>query len=292
MTFKEVGKVIERKVRAWFRDLPAEEWEHLPYVSEASPLIIGGCGRSGTTILSAILNAHPNLYCGPESRLLSTPSLNPKSLAHDFEVDERRIRTWLSETSSKFEFAERFFRELTHDHGKGRWSEKTPGNILVLDRLFASFPKAKFIHAIRDGRDNVCSNRTHPKYKLVRGKQVETGILRPIDDCAERWVRYVSAGLAYRDDPRYHEVKYEDVVNAPEETARRLFEFIEEPWDDRVLEFHEGRGGAGANGTDRPMYTSALSRWERDFSDDDKNEFKKVAGDLLIELGYTEDSSW
>jgi hypothetical protein len=134
--WKSRAQGIERFFKSWFRGVSGDAWGSIPYVSESEPVIIGGCGRSGTTLLSAMIDAHPLFFCGPESR----------------------------------------------------WSEKTPGNVRVLDRIFEYFPRARFIHVIRDGRDVVCSTRTHPKFRVVDGKEVLTGILRPADECAERWV--------------------------------------------------------------------------------------------------------
>lgn len=42
----------------------------------------------------------------------------------------------------------------------------------------------------------------------------------------------------------------------------------------------------------RPIETKALWRWQRDMSADDREIFKQIAGDLLIEQGYATDYDW
>jgi hypothetical protein len=42
-------------------------WWSSSYRSEQSPVFIGGASRSGTTLLTALLAAHPDLYIGPET---------------------------------------------------------------------------------------------------------------------------------------------------------------------------------------------------------------------------------
>jgi len=76
-------------------------------------------------------------------------------------------------------------------------------------------------------------------------------------------------------------------------------DFIGEPWDDRLLE-HAGTGSPFRNVTTfaqnpealGPMNTKALSRWERDLDAKERRIFKRVAGPLLIELGYASDPGW
>ena len=64
-------------VDAWNRIFyPA--WYHGDYVSQESPIIIGGCARSGTTLLRVILDTHPNIYMGPESRLFTLSPTNKR----------------------------------------------------------------------------------------------------------------------------------------------------------------------------------------------------------------------
>jgi len=38
------------------------------------PIILGGCGRSGTTLFSIILDTHKNIVCGPETHLFTNES--------------------------------------------------------------------------------------------------------------------------------------------------------------------------------------------------------------------------
>jgi hypothetical protein len=152
---------------------------------------------------------------------------------------------------------------------------------------------------IRDGRDVACSLRTHPRHKIVNDQLVPLNTRNPWELGVLRWVEDVRAGLAFRADPRYREIRYEDLVAGPEPTLRSLFEFIGEPWHDRVLNFHAELGSSrdvrkfpqNPEAT-RPLYSDAVGKWRTEMTRAEADFFKAHAGSLLIELGYEADNSW
>lgn len=286
-------KRLERRIRNLIRGLPGDRWDRSPQPSDAAPVVIGGCGRSGTTLVSAILDAHPRLRSGAawqETHLFCAPGFNPRTLASRLRLPEPLVRDLVATSTAKGPFIDQLMSAWARKRGKQRWAEKSPGNVKAINRVFAWFPAARFIHVVRDGRDNVCSYRTHPAFKALRGKRVPSGIRRPIDECARHWVAYVEAGLAWRDDPRCMELRYEELVGHPEPTLRRLFEFIGEPWDPVVLDFH--RGADHGNGTSSQINSAAIARWRRDLTREEARTVHQIAGPLLIRLGYVTDERW
>jgi hypothetical protein len=265
-------------------------------VSESAPIIVGGCGRSGTTLMWTILDTHPNICCGPESSIMRGGALKSGKLAMRFDFDPARIRAMARQADSQTDFIDRFFDEFRARHGKSRWAEKSPRNVHRLAFVREHFPNSRFIHVIRDGRDVICSLRTHPRHKVVDGELVKLNTQNPIESCIGRWVRDVSAGIVHRGEPWYIEVRYEDLVSKPEETLLGLFHFLEEPWDDSVLESYKVPRDytkfAQSPEVTRPIYQTSMQRWRRDLSPDEIELFKRRAGSLLIELGYAEDNEW
>jgi hypothetical protein len=66
-------------------------------------------------------------------------------------------------------------------------------------------------------------------------------------------------------DVPFMEIHYEDVVLDLEGEVRRLLEFLDLPWDDRCLRFHETARAvptASSAQVRRPLYTSSLDRWK------------------------------
>jgi hypothetical protein len=60
------------------------------HISQQSPVIIGGCPRSGTTLLRVMLDSHPHIACGPENSLLAGSFL-PEKLAFKFDLPSDEI---------------------------------------------------------------------------------------------------------------------------------------------------------------------------------------------------------
>ena len=234
---KREGSLHRATPRAdWFDRIMGWKWwlqDRLTagYVSDTAPVIVGGCGRSGTTLMRTILDTHTNICCGPESSIMRPGALKSGKLAVRFDLPRDSVRQMARESGSQAQFIERFFTEYGARTGKPRWADKSPRNVRRLGYIRRHFPKTRFIHILRDGRDVVCSLRTHPRFKIVNGEMVKANTWHPIEPCVKRWIRDVTAGLAYRGEPWYTEVRYEDLVHEPESTLRRLFEFLEEEWD-------------------------------------------------------------
>ncbi len=279
-----------------FRSAQNLPWYGRPYVSDAEPIIVGGCGRSGTTLMRVILDTHEAVCCGPETSLLCC--WRPRwfflrKLARSFDLPAWEIRDLIKPTRSHAEFVDRFFDRIRRENGAERWAEKTPRNVHAVPYVFRHFPNARFIHMIRDGRDTVCSLRKHPRFRTVRGQSVPTNINNPLRACIRRWVNDVRTGLQYREDPRYIEVRYEDLVDNADETLRALFRFLDLPWQPDVLHFHQVKSDLRDVSrfpqnpeAVRPMYKSAVGRWQFDLSDNERALFESLSGDLLEQLGY------
>ncbi|MEM8961411.1 MAG: sulfotransferase [Acidobacteriota bacterium] len=266
--------------------------------SEAQPIVIGGCGRSGTTLVRVILDSHSELLCGPETNLLVKPLWvhhRPaiERLSERFAIPIVDIEAILRLTTSHADFVTCFFARAAQRVGKSRWADKTPANIRHLDWLFAHFPEARFVHVIRDGRDVVCSLRTHPRHKVVDGELIPLDTDNPIEECVARWVGDVELGLAWRDDPRVLELRYEDLVADPDTTIRALCADLDLPFEDAMLH-HEQIGGRSRDVEHFPQNPEAQSaisgkrveRWRTDLTAEQLAYVLREAGPLLDKLGY------
>ncbi len=174
------------------------------------PVYIGGCGRSGTTLLLSVLSAHKDIFACPSELYLFEGAYKTSSgvVAPKFY---RLYRTYLKERIKPT--AKRYF-------------EKSPINIRYVPFLDIFHNRNyKLIQIVRDGRDVILSG--HP-----RGQG--NFWVEP-----ERWINYVKEGLQYRDHPSVFTIRYEDLVQNFRETIESIYEFLEIPVSKEILNWHQ-----------------------------------------------------
>ena len=121
-----------------------------------------------------------------------------------------------------------FYAAYTEQQGKPRWGEKTPTYVQKMKLIQRALPEARFVHVIRDGRDVALSVLDRTVRELTAATSAGAG---------SKKITKARAGLAearplHRDplrgpDPRHRA------------GAARVCEFIELPWDDAMLDYHE-----------------------------------------------------
>jgi len=219
----------------------SEAWEANP-TPRIAPIFVVGSGRSGTSLLRAMLVAHPRIHLAQEAMFFPWTRK-----AVPWESADRRLERWLSSFSFAWlgigadKVRGRFpapiaeddlpavyawvLRELAARHGKPRWGDKTPPHALYLEETFAAFPSARVILVVRDPRDTVLSLETAP---FTAGSRLALLFLgRALRHSVSRW------------QGRLHVVRLEDLADDPAATMRGVLAFVGEEWDDRVLAHHD-----------------------------------------------------
>jgi hypothetical protein len=132
--------------------------------------------------------------------------------------------------------------------------------------------------------------REHPDWRWVDGSWQKVLVPRSLEWYAQRWLADTSAGLAWRGDPRYVEVRYEDLVTDPEPVLRALCAGIDASADRGWLSW-AGRGEETGEHRARPDYEGVVSaasmgRWRTDLDDVEQALVQRICGARLRELGY------
>jgi hypothetical protein len=112
--------------------------------------------------------------------------------------------------------------------------DKNPGYAIYTERLLKIFPEAKFIHIIRDYRDNFVS---------IRDVDFELPV---ISVTVSKWKHFVKRfrRAAARHPGNHLEIRYEDLVSQPEEKFRELCEFVGIPFSRSAFDFYKQSGEA------------------------------------------------
>jgi hypothetical protein len=208
-------------------------------------------------------------------------------LAESYGIDGDRFRAMFAELIWTF------LRPSLTASGKPRVAEKTPNNLWSFPLLRRLFPESPLVHVIRDGRDVVAS-RLSQDWKKGEAPVAQT----PRDAAfqAAIWVDAMKMGRQMRSDPalaaNYMEIRYEALVADSRGTLERLFAFLGEPWSDAVLRHHEferqtqGIEEWSAEQVTKPIYDSAIGRWQSEMTPAQIMAVEAVAGAALRELGY------
>jgi hypothetical protein len=273
--------------------------------------------RSGTTLLRMMLDAHSELTIPPETHFVPTlikACRGPGAAPEDALAAMKSAREWGDFGFSDEEMLTRlratgklrpgpavrtFYEAYMEQQGKSRWGEKTPTYVQKMKLIQRALPEARFVHVIRDGRDVALSVLDRTVRELTAA------------DVARRWQKKITK--AREDSPKlrhYKEVRYEDLILDTEAVLRDVAEFIELPWEDAMLAYHErsserlkemaralpGDNRAKELSVERRMATHAMTtkpptadrvaRWREQMSTEQRAEFEAVAGGLLAELGY------
>lgn len=273
-------------------------------MTDPFPLVVG-CPRSGTTLVRSFLDSHPDMAIPGESdvtvRLLRGGRGPERRIAvPDAEaVLSTSVRTaaWGVDLAAALAAsvgpdddtvsAARVVRELHAAYaraaGRSRSGDKTPFHANHLPLLTASLPEAVVVHVIRDPRSVAAAFRS---------------VSWATDDAhaaGRAWRRHVanarSAG-ALLGPERYLEVRYEELVDDPVPSLRRLCAALglayTDAMSDRTQSAARARAQsehAGDHGNlDRPL--GVTRDWRRDLGALDVWRVEAVAGDLMTSCGY------
>jgi Sulfotransferase family len=192
-----------------------------------------------------------------------------------------------------------FYRMYAMRFNKFRWGDKTPSYGLHMPTIEQLLPEARFIHVIRDGRDTALSLRD---LWFSPGNDIET--------LAKCWSRDVSKiRMQGRKCRHYLEVRFEELVLNPSVVLQQVCEFCGLDYDPHMESFfvrapqrlqeHQARvksdGSALVTHEQRlmqlrltmsPPDPSRVFAWKRVMGRKERQQFEKIAGGLLVDLGY------
>lgn len=188
-------------------------------------------------------------------------------------------------------FVSRLFDLYGRSQGKHLVADKTPRYVRSVPALHELFPQAKFVHLVRDGRATSISVMNWRKAAKL-AQAFPTWEEQPVVTAALWWEWQVRLGReagASLGPSLYYEIRYEALVADAAGELEPLCAFIDLPFDEAMLRFHEGRerseSGLSAKSAWLPP-TPGLRDWRMQMAAEDIERFEAATGELLSELGY------
>ena len=226
------------------------------------PVFVLGMPRSGTTLIEQIVSSHPQVTGAGELSALRLvvegSGIYPDHLPALIDDDANQ-----GEASRVLKQIGRHYLERIAPlaQGRTRLVDKMPGNFLYAGLIPLILPGARIIHARRDPVDTCLSCYT----KLFIGEQSFSYDQTELGTYYRYYERLMAHWREVLPKDRFIEVDYEAVVDDIEGEAKRLIEFLDLPWDDACLNFHENRRvvrTASVNQVRQPLYATSKGRWQ------------------------------
>jgi hypothetical protein len=295
--------------------------KNLPFDQRAC--FIAGQAKSGTTLLVALLDNHPELLVLPEETAYFPTVLTkyaPRGRRAQFDYITKETLSnvlfggpckWGKRDYSYFPTS-RFlqtFEQLAFDPGNlrrdllvimleayaatlgrpldsiTRWIEKTPANRKYLPAIHSRFPDAKILVTMRDPRAIFAA-----QIALEKTRQLGTFSTYY---CISHWREVAKVVLRAREDGdmTLFLVPYEKLVLEPGEWMKKVCAFLEIEYDPAIVltptkagKFWEGNSAMETAFSQ--ISTEPLTRWQSDLSEEEIGWVEWHCRDLMPKFGY------
>jgi hypothetical protein len=205
--------------------------------ASSDPVFVLCAGRSGSTLLRFVLDAHPELACPPETNVpaLCGQLANVWALIEGAPLSANRgdepPEIPDSVIAGVRETMDRMVGSYLTRRGKQRYCDKSLGTARYAYLMSRVWPEAKFICLVRHPMDVIASGIEACPWGLGGygfDQYIAETPSNSVFAMARFWVDNVATILAAEDEysDRCHRVRYEDLVSDPQDTADALFEFL------------------------------------------------------------------
>lgn len=261
-----------------------------------SPFFIIGCGRSGNTLLRAMLNQHPQIAIPLESLFiidyLRVDPMVPidkikKLFVKEYEIKEWKLQITMEDfkgCQTSLDLINKVHELYMKKHQKTIWGQKTPRFIRDAVELKKIYPWAKFIHIIRDPRAVVNSliesdaHRSNAYYGPMR------------------WFNDVNLGLElkYKYPDSVLEVKYERLVIDPKGVLQEICNFLGVVFTEDLLNYYNSSRIEFNNkyfyrmvkNIDKPPDISRIKAWKKSLSPKQITLIEIICAKTMQKFGY------
>lgn len=217
---------------------------------DATPILILGMPRSGTTLVESILASHASIGAGEELQFWNRRGR--ALVARDALPAPEEMR----------EIADAYLAELRRLSGRPHVTDKKPDNFAWAGLIHLVFPRARIVHCRRDPRDT-CVSILRTFFAPRPDFSTEPG------DLAFYWRQYARVMAHWRavlPPDRFLDLDYERLVTAPEPEIRRLLAFCGLGWDAACLRPERNRrrvSSASLWQVRRPIGDASVGQWRR-----------------------------
>jgi tetratricopeptide (TPR) repeat protein len=245
----EVDRLIARCTPEWIARA-AELGSH-----DATPVLILGMPRSGTTLVEQIVSMHPEVGAGGELHFWNQRGAEWHRSVADGHEKPLVSPEFLAKAAAEYLDLLRSIAPTA-----ARVTDKMPFNFLWAGLIHAAFPRATIIHCRRDAIDTALSiHQTHflPSLAFPTGGTELVAYFRSYQRLIGHWRSVLPAD-------RFLEVDYEDLTREPEPVIRRIIAACGLPWHDACLRPESNPRAVNTPSkwqARQPIFRTSVARW-------------------------------
>jgi len=225
----------------------------MDYSKEVKTVFIVGVGRSGTSLLQSMLDAHPKGVFLPETHFFRKYVAARK---YRSKIEKKGVKALMQILKSDDDFGragiaaeellmsseqeetpldlEKVYKRLLKLYLKGYQDlqfvgDKDPRNIDYLQSLKTAFPNAKILHIVRDPRD-VLSSRMKAEWSKHRPVWQHVLLYETQLKRGRRLGKQLFGN-------NYYEFRYEDLIAQPEKSLQAISRHLEIEYSEAMLKF-------------------------------------------------------
>jgi hypothetical protein len=262
--------------------------------SYTEPIFIVGMPRSGTTLLQGILCNSKKYFPMPETHFFSRVAygLPEKNLSRENREQMGRILKRKSKISvdenvwQRFQTQKEIFEYLIggfNKHRKGTFLEKTPRHVYFYSQILKHYPDAKFICMIREPRNTVSS-------LLTMSRKRQKSVIR----ISLFYNKIANAIIKIMHNRNVLVVKYENLVNQPDQALKNICQFIHLPFDSKLIQtvaapaeiISEHEAWKNKNVDIKTIQQNDTERWREVFSEDQASLVSFVTKSYASKFDY------
>lgn len=279
---------------------------------QVDPFFIIGSGRSGNTLLRSMLVEGDGVVIPPESYVLGNVIRKYYELSHFQHIQWNEIcaitlavfdgypefkwwdiNVWnvydkLKNIEVEYRSLAYIIKEVYNEYAiknaviMKKWGDKTPLNTFHLNKIHQTFPNAKFVHIIRDGRDVAVS---YKKAKLYQS----------LEEACTRWNDSVNEVKMFSKkilNNKLYEIKYEMLVSNPREEIKNVCNFLGIDFKESMLNRSQSNHLGDVSGLNHhknvknPINSSSIGKWRNTLSEEEKKTVNNLCYRNLKKLGY------
>ena len=223
--------------------------------SDITPIFIVGMPRSGTTLVERILGQNKLVFNAGEQEGMEFVAAD---FWHQLRTNQMPpAKEWSSDHWSKLRAQ---YLEKLPEIGKPIFTDKLPHNFRNVGLILKMFPDARIIQMHRAIEDVCLSIYSHP-FGAGHGYANRWEDLGHFYRQSEKLMAHWSATKS----PQILDLNYEDLVQDPDNYAKKLVEFCGFEWNENYLEFHKTVNPSFTFSeiqVRQPIATKRVQRWK------------------------------